>query len=200
MKTIGLLLLGIITGIGVASGLQYAGILNFHSMYLNRIESGPVGGGYYRGAIPDFSMQPVSGNVYEYADSTWVLRRADGELVSFHSLEGKVLFVNLWATWCAPCIAEMPDIAELKAASDTTQTEFLLISTEKERIVDAFENEHNLPIYTSRARLPEFLNGKGLPSTYVIDKRGMIRYKHSGPAKWNHRTVVDFMSQLAGES
>lgn len=199
LKTVGLIILGIVTGVMIAIGLQFAGLIDLHSVRLSRIEAGPAGGGFYRGAIPDFSVEPVSGNVYEYADSTWMLRGENDQLVPFHYLEGKVLFINLWATWCAPCIAEMPDIAELEATLDPQEVTVLLISTEQERIVDAFENKHDLPLYVSRAKLPAFLKGKGLPSTYIIDKKGTIRYKHAGPARWNHPSVGAFLSQLALE-
>ena len=178
--------------------LQFAGVVDRQSPMLNQVESGPIGGGFYTGPIPDFSVTPVSGNVFEYIDTEWSLINREDEHIPFSSFEGKVLFINRWATWCAPCIAEMPDIAELEAELNTGDVVFLLISDEQESIVDAFQNEHNLPLYVSRGRVPIILNGRGLPSSIIVDKEGVIRYQHKGPAEWSHPSVVNFLSALAG--
>lgn len=199
MKTFVLLLLGTFSGIILVIGVQLLFAFNPQLSSNRSIVEGPVGGGYYRGALPDFSVEPVSGNIFEYIDPEWSLIARNKEIIPFNSFQGNVLFINLWATWCGPCIEEMPEIAKLQATLNLDEIVVLLISNEQEQIVDAFENEHNLPLFIGRGKIPTVFRGKGLPSTFIVDKKGIIRYKHAGPAEWGHPSVTNYLSVLSRE-
>ena len=199
MKTALLFFFGLLTGACITIGLQsMQGPDSSSSAPIT--PPGPVGGGYYRGPIPDFTVKSVSGNVYEHTDSNWVFISMDNKEVPFQSFKGKVLFLNLWATWCGPCIEEMPEIAQLQAMLNPDEYAVVLVSDEQERLVQAFNNEHQLPLYVSRGSIPVIFKGKGLPSTFIIDKAGLIRYKHAGPSEWSHPSVVNFLSSLSREN
>ena len=200
MKTFVLFLLGTFSGIILVAGVQLLFVFNPQLGGSRVPVEGPAGGGYYRGAIPDFSIEPVSGNIFEHIDPEWSLIARNKEVIPFSSFQGKVLFINLWATWCGPCIEEMPEIASLETTLNPDDIEVLLISNEQEQIVDAFENKHNLPLYVGRGKIPIVFKGKGLPSTFIVDKKGIIRYKHAGPAEWGHPSVTNYLSVLSMEN
>ena len=199
MKAALIFLSGIVTGVMVVIGFQFSWGVMQQAATVSSIQEGPAGGGFYRGAIPDFSVRPTSGNIFEYIDPEWVLINRKNEEIYFRSLEGKVLFINRWATWCGPCIAEMPDISELESRFEGEELEVLLVSSEQKMIFDAFENKHNVPLYLSRGKVPVVLNGKGLPSSFIVDKKGIIRYQHAGPAEWSHESVIGFIDNLLSE-
>ena len=153
----------------------------------------------YRGDLPDFSVKPVRTNVFDEVDPEWLLTAPDQQQVSFQSFKGKVLFLSRWATWCGPCIAEMPDVAELRDGLPEGDVEFMLYTQEQEYEVRGFENTYDLPIYNSVGQLPHYLNVSSLPQTFLVDKEGVVRYIHGGTASWGDRSVKAFMKQLISE-
>lgn len=193
----------IIFGTGFIVAVLFLGILKVNgvdmldkiSSSLSETESYPA-----PGEIPDFSKIPQSGDLFEYIDSDWTLiNQSDSSEILFRDLKGKVIFLNRWATWCAPCIAEMPEIAQLKN-NLPEDIKILLVSDEQERIVASFKNEYNLPLYISKGKIPELLRGRGLPATFIIDRSGLLKYEHSGMALWGDKAVVDFISGLESNS
>jgi thiol-disulfide isomerase/thioredoxin len=130
----------------------------------------------------------------------WQLRRLDGEMLDVADLRGKVLFVNLWATWCPPCIAEMPSIQRLyDGFRDSEDVAFLLICAEDAQMVRAFlaENGYDLPVYQLTDRPPEALRTRGIPATFIISRTGAIARKRVGAAHWDAPKVVSFLRELA---
>ena len=183
-----IILLEIFTGITVPQVVKYYSGEQVHSYVQGS-----------RGDIPDFSVEPVPVNVFEEIGSEWLLTGPDQLEVDFESMKGKVLFLSRWATWCGPCIIEMPEVAKLRDSLPREKVAFVLYTEENEHIVREFENEYDLPIYNSIDRIPEYLNVASLPQTFIIDKKGVVRYVHSGMALWSDKNVVDFMKVLAAE-
>ena len=85
------------------------------------------------------------------ADIEWKLQSLDGVETSFSAFEGKVLFVNLWATWCGPCVTEMPSIQRLYERFPREEVAFLLVSDEPPDVVGEFAEEQG--VATSLVRL-----------------------------------------------
>lgn len=104
--------------------------------------------------------------------------------------KGKVTFISYWATWCPPCIAEMPSIA-LLYADYGNKVDFLLITQEEPEVVARFleKKEMNLPAVISRMKTPELLQERSIPTNYIIDKEGKIVLKEQGAANWNSDEV-----------
>ncbi|MBX2820364.1 MAG: TlpA family protein disulfide reductase [Rhodothermaceae bacterium] len=152
-----------------------------------------------KGDIPDFSIVPPAVNVFDRIDADWNLLAPDQGKIPFHDFKGKVLFLSRWATWCAPCIAEMPEIARLKEQLDSDEFVIMLYTDEQEYLVRSFKNEHNVPIYISDGNLPEVLHARSLPQSMVVDKNGVVRYVHSGVAAWGDEAVVDYLKMIASE-
>jgi len=127
----------------------------------------------------------------------WRLRAADGTEADMAEFSEDVLFVNLWATWCAPCIAEMPHIEELARRFTDARVAFLIVSDEDPDTVAPFVEEQGwqLPIYTAQA-VPAMLQTNVLPATYILDEMREMVFKHIGVARWDDPTTVEFIENL----
>lgn len=127
----------------------------------------------------------------------WRLRAADGTVADMADFSEDVLFVNLWATWCAPCIAEMPHIEELAGRFADAPVAFLIVSEEDPDTVTPFVEEQGwqLPIYTAQA-IPAMFQTDVLPATYVLDEMREMVFKHIGIARWDDQTTVEFIENL----
>ena len=131
----------------------------------------------------------------------FTLNQLDGETLNFEDLKGKVVFINFWATWCAPCVAEMPSINSLyDMYKDDPQVIFVMINVEdKDEKVRKFIKKKNFtfPIYLPNAtRIPKVYESKGIPTTFVLDKEGYIAYKKVGMANYDAENFVKFIARL----
>lgn len=117
------------------------------------------------------------------------LTTAGGESLRLGELRGKVLFVNIWASWCAPCVAEMPTIQTLyDRVSGNENIRFLLISTDQrqEAAVRFMEDkDFSMPYYFPASGLPAQLRSSYIPATYVISRQGQIIYRREGIADYS---------------
>lgn len=112
----------------------------------------------------------------------------NGAKVNLQSVAGKKIFVNLWATWCPPCRAEMPQIEKLYRAADKNKAAFLLISLD-----DNFEKAKkfvkrkklDLPIYYPLDSLPELFQVQGIPATFIFNEQGELVQQVEGGANYN---------------
>ncbi len=132
-------------------------------------------------------------------DYSWKVQHVTGKSDSLGSLRGKKLFLNLWATWCGPCIIELPKLKALyDSMKNDTSIVFLFVSDEPESTVAQFmsKNNYQLPFYTSDKIKPAFLETKGYPTTLIINRNGEIVYKKQGSAKWDDPSVIEFISKL----
>ena len=124
----------------------------------------------------------------------------DGKLITLKDLKGKVVFINFWATWCGPCIAEMPSIQKLyDKYKDNPEVVFVLLEAEGNKVKAAkfMENKNlTLPVYYPSGNFPqEFFRGS-LPTTVILDKEGNIAHVTEGMADYSGQNVVDFIDQV----
>lgn len=125
----------------------------------------------------------------------------EGNEVAFADFRGRVVVVNLWAMWCAPCRTEMPTLAALQAAYPEDRVLVLPVNvdTGDDAVADAvsFIDVHEpLPFYSDRSfRLPFVFPGAGkMPQTILLDRQGRIRAWMAGEADWaspEARAVID---------
>jgi len=111
--------------------------------------------------------------------------------------KGKVTFISYWATWCPPCIAELPGIQKLyKDYGD--KVDFVLLTHEEPEKVLRFINKkgYELPIYFPQMRAPVILQENSIPTNYVIDANGKIIIKETGAADWNSKKVRKLLDEL----
>lgn len=125
------------------------------------------------------------------------LTTPEGEHLSLADFKGKVLFVNIWASWCPPCVAEMPTIETLyNEVGDNKDIAFLLISLdeESEKAVSFMERkEFPMPYYFPGRGLPAVFQSPYIPSTYVISKEGQVIYKREGIADYSSAAFSEWL-------
>ncbi|MGB0892553.1 MAG: TlpA family protein disulfide reductase [Flavobacteriaceae bacterium] len=127
----------------------------------------------------------------------WHLKGLNTENLNLSELKGKVIFVNLWATWCPPCVAEMPSIQKLYN-DYKDKIEFVFITNEEMEIVNKFyqKRELSLPTYNPLTKYPKNLTSKSIPATFVIDKKGNIVIDKKGAADWNSKKTRAILDKL----
>ena len=141
--------------------------------------------------------------VYGHADYDWTIRPLDGEPIDLEAFRGDVLMINLWASWCTPCIREMETIERLGERLADTDVTFLIVAAEGERAVRRHLRRHSydLPIYLEVDPIPAAFGLRGLPTSWIVDRQGRILVRRHGEAVWDTDEVERFARSLvAGEA
>ncbi len=127
----------------------------------------------------------------------WKLHGVNTESINFESTKGKVILLNFWATWCPPCIAEMPSLQDLYD-DYKDKVAFIFLSNEVDEDLYKFMNQksYEYPIYRSLSEYPKPLVSKSIPGTYLIDKKGNIVIDKVGAANWNSDKVRETIDKL----
>lgn len=151
------------------------------------------------GDVPPPTVDASGLTVFGTADYDWTLRTLDGNFASLADYRGRVLFINLWASWCPPCIAELAGIERLRVSLADADVAFLLVSPEEAEPVNAFVRRHgySLPFLIEGEPMPEAFDLRALPTTYIVDRTGRIVLRHRGAAEWDLPPVRDFLLRLA---
>lgn len=133
-------------------------------------------------------------------DYSWNLRALNASNVNLEDAKNEVIVINLWATWCPPCVAEMPSFQALYDDYGS-RVAFYFVSNEKSEILNRFMERHNytMPIFQALEAAPTQLNSNALPTTYVIAKNGEIVIKKTGVADWNSRKMRSLLDKLIAE-
>ncbi len=127
----------------------------------------------------------------------WQLYRLNGDRISFQELNEKPVFLNLWATWCPPCIAELPGIEELHDQFGDNVS-FILVSNEDPETVVSFAAKHgyeSLPFYYSNYSPSDF-STQSIPATFVLSKEGRVMLNKKGAARWNSDKTKKLLDEL----
>jgi thiol-disulfide isomerase/thioredoxin len=127
---------------------------------------------------------------------------ATGETVTLASFRGKVLLVNFWATWCAPCVKEMPSIGRLR--DKIADKDFAILAVSEDRkgaevavpFLKKLGVENITPYFDTRMSLARGFRLVGMPTTYLIDKEGRIRGSLAGTAEWDSDEAVAMIEKL----
>jgi thiol-disulfide isomerase/thioredoxin len=146
---------------------------------------------------PDSTEKPVAAalnfSAIKFKDSK-------GKVVDLGSLQGKVVFINFWATWCPPCLAEMPSVNKLyEQFKSNPDVVFLLVDADSDfgksqQYMD--KKNYGLPVYAVASSIPEVLFKGSLPTTVVLDKEGHIVYHGEGAANYADKKFVAFIEKL----
>jgi thiol-disulfide isomerase/thioredoxin len=122
---------------------------------------------------------------------------SDGSKVQLSSLKGKKVFVNLWATWCPPCVAEMPSIQKLYNQTNREQSEFVLISFDKnfETAKEWVKRKQlDIPVYAVSGELPPLFEVGGIPTTFIFDENGNLVFQQTGSDDYSKQKFVQMLS------
>ena len=131
------------------------------------------------------------------------LRDLAGADVDLRKLAGQVVVVNFWATWCEPCIAEMPSLQRLRERLRGRSLEVLAVNyAESPEKVRAFlrKSRIDLPVLLDPSKeAADAWNAKGLPMTFVVDRAGKVRYWIFGERDWNAGDTLATIEKLVAE-
>ena len=130
-------------------------------------------------------------------DYNWTLAWGENEPYYFSDLRNNVVIVNFWATWCPPCVAEMPELQALhKKYGD--RVALVLVTNEKPEVVEAFmeKNEYVMPVFYLASEAPAPLSFNAFPTTFIISKDGRVVSKKTGAANWNSKATEKILEEL----
>ncbi len=130
------------------------------------VNSTPVAAHPAASGLPAFAMKDLQGND-----------------VNLQSLKGKKVMVNLWASWCPPCRAEMPSIEKLYASVDKEKVAFVLLSFDNDpEAARKFKQSNQLtpPVYFPSEKPPAMFNTDGIPATFIFNETGELIKKNYG--------------------
>ncbi len=132
------------------------------------------------------------------------LQGLDGRSVSLSELRGKVVMVHFWATWCPPCVEEIPSIDRLSRSLPGDDFEVLAVSVD-EGAGDAVRsflqrNGLSLPVLLNPDRSVAGRYGTfKFPETYLVDRSGIVRYKVIGAANWDNPDAIRTIKALIAQ-
>lgn len=134
-------------------------------------------------------------------DFNFTLRNLNGERIPFERYKGKVIFLNLWATWCGPCRAEMPTIQSLYEKIDTAAVKFVILSIDRdsdEAKVGKYINQmkYTFPVYRPSGYFTSQLNVDYIPTTFIINKEGKVVSKEIGGTNFDTAKFRKFLLSL----
>jgi peroxiredoxin len=160
---------------------------------------GILAGSLVAGIALSPALQPIG--VESKAPGFQALDVASGDTVDFSSYDGEVVLLNIWATWCIPCVTEMPSIQRLYDQLGASGLKVVAVSVDNESSdkVRAWAEERGLTfdiLHDRSAEIERTYQTTGVPETFVIDREGVILKKVIGPADWDHPTQVALMQRL----
>lgn len=179
---------GIIIGIGL---ILY--VTGLHTQVIGTLQGLILKTGIIQ---PDTSPEEIAGP----AEYQFTLIDRYGKKLDGVSLKDKVVFINLWATWCPPCIAEMPDIDRLyDQYKDQEGIRFLMISLDDDfsKAIGFVEKKgFDFEIYQFASPIPDVYKSQVIPSSFVISPEGKIVVKKQGMAKYNSKSFRNFLQSM----
>ena len=125
----------------------------------------------------------------------------DGRMVSLTDYKGKVVLLNIWATWCPPCVEEMPSMEKLYQELQGEGFEILAVSIDESGAQDMlpFMKKHKLSfpaLIDSKGTLKGLYQTTGVPESFIIDKDGILVEKVIGPRNWAIPEAIGFFRNL----
>lgn len=133
--------------------------------------------------------------------ANFTLKDLNGAPISLASLRGKVVFLNIWATWCAPCREEMPSIESLYNAFKANN-DFVVLAVSQDTdggSVRPFVQQNHLQfrvLLDPRNEVGERYDVSGIPETFIIGRDGRIVAHHVGPYDWANADIREALQEL----
>ncbi len=163
------------------TGLLVLFLLNQNKSYNNSVKIVPIAVGL---AAPDFKFPGM-----------------DGKMVSLSEFRGKVVLVNIWATWCPSCVDEMPSMEKLYQKLKGEDFEILAVSIDSlgEKVVAPFMKKYKLTfpaLIDSAGAIRMGYRTTGVPESFIIDKDGILVKKIIGSLDWTKPEVLHFFQRL----
>jgi len=120
----------------------------------------------------------------------FTLTDMQGQQVSLSQFRGKIVILNFWATWCPPCVAELPTIQKLYDDYGS-KVSFVIATREAPAKVKQFikDNGYTFPVYIVHSRVPQIFQSQSIPASYIISPDDKLILRKKGAADWNSSRV-----------
>lgn len=170
----------------IASGFLYGkGLLNVH-----------------QGAVKPASLAVLELQKTPKAAPRVAFTDAAGGRHALSAFKGRYVLLNMWATYCAPCVAELPALTRLKGAVPGLKVLAVDLGRDKPAVADAFLKSHDAAglgtlVDTDKSMMSAF-RVYALPTTVLIDPEGKVVARAEGPAEWAAPESVDYFKALTG--
>lgn len=122
------------------------------------------------------------------------LTELDGSPIDLDQYKGKTIFINFWATWCKPCIQEMPSIANAMKKVSKDEVVFLFASTEEAGEIKSFQNRMPFPFHYVKVENFETLDIMTIPTTFIFNTKGKRVFNEMGYRKWDTKQNINIIS------
>jgi len=120
--------------------------------------------------------------------------------VTLSQFHGQVVVLNFWATWCAPCVEEVPSLVEMQRRMKAKGVTVVAVSVDvDDSAYQRFVKDHNVNLLTVRdpdQKANSLYGTSKFPETYIIDRNGVMRRKFIGAVDWTEPEITDFLSKL----
>ena len=147
--------------------------------------------GCERGSVPEMIGRPAPDFTVKDSETQ----------VSLHDLRGKVVVLNFWATWCPPCVDEIPSLLAMQKQMKD-QVTVLAVSTDQNAtayrnfVADYKLTPTLLTVRDADQRSNALYGSFRFPETYVIDRNGVLRRKFIGPVDWTRPEIIEYLAKL----
>ena len=151
------------------------------------------------GVMDATSNEPAVTRKFNY---NFKVRDLQGNVKDVRAYKNKIIFLNIWATWCGPCRMEMPSIQNLYTQIDTAKIAFIMLSVDRPQDLDKVKSyiedkEFTFPVYTPASTLPNQLQVNTIPTTFIIAPSGDIVSSESGAANYDNADFKKFLQSMA---
>ncbi|MEJ7779251.1 MAG: TlpA disulfide reductase family protein [Daejeonella sp.] len=186
------------SNITTAIMVVFMGALLISPQFKGAIIQGLMKIGLFQPPIPEQDAQSASPMVSSAETmEDMVLEDKEGKIIRLSDLKGKAVFINFWATWCPPCIAEMPSIDKLSQKfKDKSNVVFLMVDMDanmKKSQKFMQKNGYNLNVYAPASQISPAYFAGALPTTLLFDKSGKLVFKHEGGADYGNAEFEKFL-------
>lgn len=140
---------------------------------------------------------------YASTDNDFRFENTKGEIIHTADLRDQVIFVNFWASWCPPCIAEFPSVEKLyKHFENHPQVTFVMINEDQdiEKGLSFLKKQaYTVPFHRLRSQVSQELYQGALPTTFVLNKKGEVVLHHTGLSNYGSKKFIAQIEKLAAE-
>lgn len=177
-------------------GIIYA--MGWYAPIMGKLQSIVLSTGLIK---PNLEKANEVGREFDYSGKFLDL---DGQLVDLQSYRNQTIFINLWATWCPPCIAEMPHIESLyQKMKDNESISFLMINLDEDPekpVRFIAKKEYTFPVVHASYGITPSLRHQSIPTTLVISPEGKIIFRQEGMSNFDTEEFREFLLNGPDES
>ncbi|SHL11483.1 TlpA family protein disulfide reductase [Hymenobacter psychrotolerans] len=174
---------------------------------LGFLQRGLLATGLWKADVPVAAAPPGAAPVVPTGGAAYPhnlpLTTLDGKRTNLSELKGKVVFVNLWASWCPPCVAEMPGIHALYKKLNPKKVAFVMISLDENpaKAQGLLKRQgYTFPVYFPAGPLPSPFDSNSIPSTVILAPDGQVAARHDGMADYDTPEFKTALEKLAASA